>query len=84
MDVNKHNINTLSEYIDILSKYPSNKFFYRGESSYYDDRISSALRGYLKDHDFDDKELLNEFYQVKGDVLSLLLNIMEFLHPYSM
>lgn len=48
-------INSLSEYIDFISKNTSNDYYFRGESSQFYDRISSGLRNSDK-FDFNKKD----------------------------
>ena len=67
-------INSLSEYIDEIEKFPSSKFLFRGESKEYRERTSSALRQYKGTFN-DTKEypfsiMLDDFYREVTPVLS--------------
>lgn len=59
-------INSLAEYIDYISKHTNNDFYFRGESCYFDNRISSGLRN-INYFDFgqDEKDRTPFFYYIK-------------------
>ena len=70
-------INSLSEYIDFISKNTSNDYYFRGESGQFYDRISSGLRNSDK-FDFNKKNkhripflnYIKEFYMEISNRLS--------------
>lgn len=69
-------VNSLSEYINEVEKFPSSKFFFRGEPRKYRERNSSALRQY-KGTFGDTKEypfniMLDHFYR---EVTPLVSNV---------
>lgn len=69
-------INSLSEYINEIEKFPSSKFFFRGEPKEYPERTASALRQYKGTFN-DTKEypfsiMLDDFYR---EVIPVLSNV---------
>ena len=69
-------INLLSEYIIEVEKFPSSKFFFRGEANEYRERTASALRQYkgtfndTKEYPFN--KMLDDFYR---EVIPVLSNV---------
>lgn len=69
-------INSLSEYINEIEKFPSYKYFYRGESKKYSNRNASGLRYYkgsfedTKEYPF--RKMLDDFYREILPVVSTL------------
>jgi len=67
-------INSLSEYINEIEKFPSSEFFFRGEAKEYRERTASALRQYkgtfndTKQYPFN--IMLDDFYREVTPVLS--------------
>ena len=67
-------INSLSEYINEIEKFPSSKFLFRGESKEYRERTASALRQYKGEFN-DTKQypfniMLDDFYREVTPILS--------------
>lgn len=44
--IDSYKIGSLSEFVSLISKFPSDNYFYRGEPSIYRDRQASAFRPY--------------------------------------
>lgn len=72
--MDKTTINSLSEYISEIEKFPSSNFLFRGEPKEYRERIASALRHYKGTFN-DTKEypfniMLDDFYREVTPILS--------------
>lgn len=63
-------VNSLSEYISVIEKYPHIEYMYRGEKSIFSERISSALRPYdgrwQSKKEFPFINMLEEYYYEVG------------------
>lgn len=72
--MNEITINSLSEYINEIEKFPSSKYFFRGESNKYRERTASALRQYkgtfVDTTDYPFNIMLDDFYREVVPVVS--------------
>lgn len=69
---NKYVIKSLSDYINRLSMFKDNKYYFRGESKYYNDIMSSGLRiddiDYRKRLEF--QQMIKKYYVEVGQRIS--------------
>ncbi|MDU1229893.1 MULTISPECIES: FRG domain-containing protein [Clostridium] len=69
---NKYIIKSLSDYINKLSMFKDNKYYFRGESKYYNDILSSGLRiddiDYRKKPEF--QRMIKKYYIEVGQRIS--------------
>src|SRR5690625_4531933 len=71
-------VNSLSQYIDLIEEFEEENYYFRGESNEYSSRVASGLRmvrfegaqnGWM-DNNYDIDSVLREYYKNIGEHLS--------------